>query len=223
LNQDLAQLQRVVGHEFRDLELLKTALTHRSVGARNNERMEFLGDAVLGFIAAEALFHDHEKAREGDLSRLRAALVKGETLAAIARSISLGDYLTLGAGEVRSGGHARSSILADALEAIFAAVYLDGGMDAVREVIMGLLGERLQNLTLEDARKDPKTRLQEYLQKRKFSLPEYAMIKVEGEAHDQTFTVVCRVEELSLSREGAGGSRRKAEQAAARSMLEQLS
>ncbi len=222
MNQDLEQLQRVVGYRFRDLEYLKTALTHRSAGARNNERMEFLGDAVLGFITAEALFDDHEKAREGDLSRLRAGLVKGDTLAAIARAISLGDYLTLGAGEVRSGGHARASILADALEAIFAAVYLDGGVDAVREVVLRLLGDRLQNLSVADARKDPKTRLQEFLQKRGFALPEYEMLKVEGEAHKQLFTVVCRVEELSLSSEGSGGSRRKAEQAAAALVLEQL-
>jgi len=216
------RLQRRLGYQFKDTALLTQALTHRSAGSMNNERFEFLGDAILGFEAAENLFHHAQFADEGQLSRMRSHLVKRETLAEIARGLELGAILHLGQGELRSGGHNRDSILSDAVEAIIAAVYLDGGMNAARTLVRNLLGERLQNPSEDLQQKDAKTRLQEQLQSKNLTLPIYNVIKVTGESHDQTFTVNCRVDGVDIRVKGKGSSRRKAEQVAAEAFLKQL-
>ncbi len=215
-------LAKSVGYQFKDPRLLDSAVTHRSVGSGNNERLEFLGDAALGLIVAEWLYHKFPEAAEGQLSRLRATLVKRETLADIAREMSLGDYLHLGSGELKSGGFRRDSILADAMEAVFGAVLIDGGFAACHACIHRLYARRFENVSIVDELKDPKTRLQEYLQSRKLALPEYEMIRVTGKAHSQLFDVECRVAALNLACVGQGHSRRKAEQAAAVGMLEQF-
>lgn len=217
---DLERLQRRLGYRFRDPDLLRQALTHRSAGSRNNERLEFLGDAILGFEVAENLFRQHPGATEGELSRARAQLVKRETLAAAARRLGLGDYLVLGAGELRSGGQNRDSILSDAVEAIIAAVYMDSGMDEARRMVRNLLEKEIASTTPQTQLKDAKTRLQELLQSRSLKLPAYEVVSLEGSAHDQSFTVSCRVEDLDLETRGTGSSRRKAEQEAAAAMLE---
>ncbi len=216
------RLSRALGYRFTDPDLLEQALTHRSAGAGNNERLEFLGDALLGQVVAEALYFRHDKANEGQLSRLRSSIVKKDSLAVVARRLSLGDYLKLGAGELRSGGHARDSILADAVEAIIAAVYLDGGMQAAKDLILSFFQQRLEEQTLDKPLKDPKTRLQEHLQSRRRALPVYDIIDVSGDPHDQHFKVSCTVAELGLEALGEGGSRRKAEQQAAENMLASL-
>ena len=217
-----AGLYQRLGYRFKDESLLRQALTHRSAAAEHYERLEFLGDAVLSFVVAAALFQKFPLASEGQLSRLRAGLVRGDTLAVVARGLELGEHLVLGGGELKSGGFRRDSILADALEAIFGAVYLDGGVDAAREVILGLFAERLAACSLSAVLKDPKTRLQEYLQSRGRPLPEYHVVAVEGEAHAQTFKVSCSIDGESEPTLGVAPSRRKAEQAAARTALEQL-
>jgi ribonuclease-3 len=217
----MKRLQQRLGYQFNDTALLERALSHRSVGANNNERLEFLGDAILGFEVADSLYRRVGDANEGQLSRMRAHLVKRETLAAIARELELGDILRLGAGELRSGGQTRDSILADAVEAIIAAVYLDGGMEQARSLVRRLLGARLTAPTPETRRKDPKTRLQEHLQSIGKPLPRYDVLEIRGDQHDQIFRVVCSTG-LIDDTEGEGGSRRKAEQAAARRMLERL-
>ncbi len=211
-----------LGHDFGDHGLLKLALTHRSHGASNNERLEFLGDSILNFIIAEDLYRRFPKAREGQLSRLRASLVKGETLAEVAVSLQLGASLRLGQGELKTGGHRRESILADALEAIIGAIYLDCGLDAARNCILYWYDERLAGLNLKNTDKDPKTRLQELLQAKQVPLPEYQLDKVEGQAHDQMFTVSCRSKLLTQPCIGVGRSRRYAEQQAAHRALELL-
>jgi ribonuclease-3 len=217
----MRRLQKRLGYEFLDPGLLQRALSHRSLGAKNNERLEFLGDAILGFEVADNLYRQVEDADEGQLSRMRAHLVKRETLAAVARELELGDLLKLGAGELRSGGQARDSILADAVEALIAAVYLDGGIEKARTLVRRLLGERLVDLPEETRVKDPKTRLQEYLQANGRSLPDYEVISIGGTQHQQTFRVRCSTG-LAADTEGAGSSRRRAEQAAAQEMLSQL-
>ncbi len=219
---NLSQLAGQLAHAFADPSLLAQALTHRSAGAENNERLEFLGDAVLGMVIAEALYRQFPDASEGDLSRLRASLVKKSSLAAIGRDLNLGEYLSLGSGELKSGGYRRDSILADAVEAIFGAVYLDAGFDPARKLILHLYREQLAAIPSADSLKDPKTRLQEYLQSRQINLPQYEVIQVTGQAHNQTFHVQCDIAEKNLSSRGQGSSRRKAEQAAAKAMLEQL-
>jgi ribonuclease III len=216
------RLARSLGYEPTRLELLEQALTHRSAGSANNERLEFLGDALIGFVIAEDLWTRFPHADEGSLSRMRASLVKRESLARFARTLQLGDYLRLGAGELRTGGHARDSILADALEAVLGAVYLDVGFAASREVVLNLFAPRLTQTDSERAGKDPKTRLQELLQSRKRPLPEYLVVSVDGDQHDQTFTVSCVLQDDSQSSRGVGTSRRRAEQAAAEQMLEQI-
>jgi len=215
-------LAKSVGYQFKDPRLLDSAVTHCSAGSSNNERLEFLGDAVLGQVVAEWLYHSFPGAAEGQLSRLRASLVKRETLADIARDVALGDFLRLGSGELKSGGFRRDSILADALEAVFGAVLVDGGFAACHDCIHRLYAKRFENISVVDELKDPKTRLQEYLQSRKLALPEYEMVRVTGKAHNQLFDVECRVAALSLACVGQGSSRRKAEQAAAVVMLEQF-
>jgi ribonuclease-3 len=215
------RLQSRLGYNFRDIELLQRAISHRSVGARNNERLEFLGDAILGFEVADKLYHRADDADEGQLSRMRAHLVRRETLAEIARSLDLGAVLNLGAGELRSGGQSRDSILADAVEAIIAAVYLDGGLDEARALIRRLLGTRLTEPTADIRLKDPKTRLQEYLQSIGHGLPRYEVLEISGEQHRQRFRVACSTG-IVADAEGEGSSRRKAEQAAAQTMLDAL-
>ncbi len=222
MSQPTEVLAKSVGYQFKEPRLLDTAITHRSAGSNNNERLEFLGDAVLGQVVAEWLYSHFPEANEGQLSRLRASLVKREALAEIARDLALGDFLRLGSGELKSGGFRRDSILADALEAVFGAVLVDGGYVACHTCIHRLYAKRFANVSVIDELKDPKTRLQEFLQSRKLALPEYEMIKVTGKAHNQCFDVECRVASLSLNCVGQGGNRRKAEQAAATKMLEQL-
>jgi ribonuclease-3 len=222
LTNSFADLCRSVGYRFHDEDLLAAALTHRSAGNRNNERLEFLGDAVLGFIVADELYRRYPEASEGELSRLRASLVKRETLGGFARALEIGRFLTLGAGELKSGGYRRESILADALEALFGAILLDGGFAACRDCVLRLYRSHFEEMPEAARLKDPKTRLQEYLQSRKLDLPSYAVTATEGKAHSQSFTVLCEVGSLSRTSTGAGRSRRKAEQAAAQAMLDEL-
>lgn len=208
-------------YRFRDPTLAQLALTHRSVGKPNNERLEFLGDALLGAIVAEMLYEAHPKASEGELSRLRAQLVNGQALAVVARELALGDGLRLGPGELKSGGFRRDSILADAFEAMVAAVYQDGGFDACREFVRGLFAERI--VALRRSSKDAKTRLQEWLQAKGLPLPQYELVASHGEDHAKTFDVSCRiVEPLAFIAEAHGGSRRAAEQDAAEAVLNRL-
>ena len=216
------RLHQRLGYKFADAGLIESALTHRSAGGNNNERLEFLGDAMLNFIIAAELYRRFPKATEGELSRLRASLVKQDTLASLARQIQLGEFLTLGGGELKSGGRGRDSILADALEAIFGAVYLDSGLDACRNLVTRLYADLLSTLPTATELKDPKTQLQEYLQSRKLPLPVYQLIEVYGEAHAQTFRIECRVAGLAEAAQGTGHSRRQAEQDAARKALGDL-
>jgi len=202
--------------------LLGEALTHRSLGSRNYERLEFLGDAVLSFVVAEMLYREFDGASEGELSRYRATLVSGETLGKVALSLGLGDHLRLGEGELKSGGFRRASILADALEAVVGAVYLELGMEQARRAVERLLGPRLADLPSAAELKDPKTRLQEHLQGRGLALPRYEVTDIRGEPHRQEFTVRCDVEELGLSVDATGTSRRRAEQDAAAQLLERI-
>jgi len=216
-------LAKSLGYPFDDPNLLKQALTHCSAGSRNNERLEFLGDALLGCVIAAELFDRYPKAREGELSRLRASLVRRESLADLAQGLEIGRYLKLGAGERKSGGHNRNSILADALEAVFGAIYLDGGFAACRQSILGLFSERLAAVADPETLKDAKTRLQEFLQSRQMALPEYTVIEVSGEAHAQSFRVQCVLGDSQIApTQGSARSRRQAEQKAAGKMLEQL-
>jgi ribonuclease-3 len=217
-----AALQRALGHEFADPALLTMALTHRSAGSRNNERLEFLGDSIVNHIIADALYHRFRDAREGEMSRMRASLVKGDTLAELARELQLGEYLLLGPGERKSGGYRRSSILADTLEALAGAILLDAGFQRCRECVLGWFGTRLEQLASGVADKDAKTRLQEYLQGRGNPLPEYELLDVTGDDHEQVFSIACRLSKPQLLAEGSGRSRRKAEQAAALSALQRL-
>ncbi|AEF55689.1 ribonuclease III [Marinomonas posidonica] len=216
------KLCRRIGYFFADLGLLELALTHRSYGGKNNERLEFLGDSILNYVIAEDLFHRFPKAKEGELSRLRASLVKGDTLAELAREFQLGDFLKLGAGELKSGGFRRDSILADSVEGIIGAMYLDAGMDICRQHILAWYKDRLEATSLKVVTKDAKTRLQEYLQARKHALPQYDVVDIVGEPHDQTFHVHCHIELCNEAIEGCGNSRRIAEQNAAAKALEKL-
>ena len=219
---DLPRLCRRLNYEFTTQSFLKQALTHCSAGSVNNERLEFLGDAILSAVISNALFEAFPHEPEGQLSRLRAYLVKGDMLAEIALTLHLGNYLFLGPGELKSGGFRRASTLADALEAIFAAVYLDGGFAKAQEVILHLYQSRLDAPDLKDTLKDPKTQLQEYLQAKKYPLPTYTLTNVTGEEHDQVFYVTCTLETLKKSADGFAETRRKAEQMAAKCLLKRL-
>ncbi len=218
----LRRLQRVLGYEFNDPSLLQLALTHRSASGSNNERLEFLGDSIVNHVIAEALYQKFPKAREGDLSRMRAALVRGDTLAEIGRELGLGEFVQLGQGERKSGGHRRGSIIADALEAIAGAILLDSGTGRCRECLLHWFHGRLEGLEMAAAGKDAKTRLQEYLQGRGRPLPAYELLAVEGEDHKQLFRIECRLAQPMRIFEGAGRSRQKAEQAAAEAALEAI-
>jgi len=213
-------LRERLGYAFRQPDLLRHALTHRSYGASNNERLEFVGDAVLNCVIGVVLYERFASLPEGDLSRVRASLVNQETLARVARSLALGTEIKVGEGEQKSGGTDRASILADALEAVFGAVFLDGGFDAARGVIVACYGDLLAHADPALLGKDPKTRLQEWLQARRLPVPDYAIIVTSGEAHAQIFEVECRIPALGIVTGGRGNSRRAAEQAAAEVALE---
>ena len=218
----LKRLETKLSYRFIDDDLLKRAITHRSAGSRHNERLEFLGDSILSLVIAEALFHRFPDVSEGDMIRMRATLVREKTLAELAREFELGEYLILGPGELKSGGFRRESILADTVEARIGAIYLDAGMEAIRPLLLKWYAERLDSIRPGADQKDPKTRLQEFLQGRRKPLPSYVVIKVKGEAHNQEFTVQCEIEGESATVIGVGSSRRKAEQAAAEKALEQF-
>ena len=218
----LQRLQAALGHGFGRPELLRQALTHRSFGSPHNERLEFLGDSVLNCAVAGALYNRFPVIKEGELSRLRANLVRQEALAEIARSLNLGDCLQLGEGELKSGGSQRPSILADALEAIFGAIYVDAGFDVVRDVVERLYEPAMSRIDPNDAGKDPKTALQEVLQGRRLPLPRYSLLATRGEAHAQEFDVECGITELGIRSTGTGPSRRIAEQQAALRALAEI-
>ena len=218
----LDALQKAIGHRFSRLELLQQAVTHRSFGSPHNERLEFLGDSVVNCVTAIALFERFSELREGDMSRLRANLVRQEALHRLAEGLKLGEYLRLGEGEMKSGGHRRPSILADALEAIFAAVFLDAGFEAAKAVIDQLYASSIASLDPARALKDPKTALQEWLQGRRMPLPKYSLADARGEAHQQEFEVECEITGLGLKTRGIGVSRRAAEQQSAQRALELL-
>lgn len=222
MNNPLIKLSQRIGYSFKDEGLVQLALTHRSCGNKNNERLEFLGDSIVNFVIAEALYRKFPLAKEGQLSRLRADMVRGTTLAEIAREFELGEFLQLGSGELKSGGHNRESILADVVEAIIGAIYLDAGQAVVNEKILNWYENRLAALTLDAVIKDAKTRLQEYLQKSKHRLPKYEVTEIFGQAHDQKFKVSCWVEKLPEITVGIGSSRRFAEQSAAEKALKAL-
>lgn len=216
---DFSRLYQVLDYQFNSPDLLQEAITHRSAGSKNNERLEFLGDSILNFVIAEELFKRYPNDQEGDLSRSRALLVKKEGLARVARDMDLSRFLILGSGELKSGGYRRDSILADTVEAIFGAVYLDSDFDQVKQLILRLYRNQLDNMPDLATLKDGKTRLQELLQSRKYPLPVYEVIDVIGKSHNQTFTVNCFIESLAITTEGKGSSRRKAEQQAAEAAI----
>ncbi len=222
MNDALAHLGRRLGYHFSDPALLKRALTHRSKSGINNERLEFLGDSVLNTAVAAELYARFASLSEGELTRLRASLVKQETLAALARRLELGNHLELGSGEYKSGGHDRDSILADALEAVLGAVFLEAGFDTARRVVVDLHRELLDRIDPQSVFKDPKTRLQEHLQKQSYRTPVYTILDVTGEAHNQHFVVECVVPDLDIQVTGQGSSRRNAEQEAATRAFEQM-
>ena len=215
-------LLKKLEYSFNDIELLNEALTHRSYAAKNNERLEFLGDGILNFVIAHELFKQYPDVQEGDLSRLRANLVNKESLAVIAKQLELGDVIRLGSGELKSGGFRRPSILADAVESILGAVYCDGGFESCRELIVRLYASRLSSPTDLQSLKDPKTQLQELLQSRRFALPDYQVTNVTGQAHAQIFHVRCNIKPMNIDVSGEGKSRRKAEQVAAEKAITEV-
>jgi len=220
---DTVRLQRALDYEFSDKGLLALALTHRSAGSKNNERLEFLGDSIINHIIAEALYRQLPDASEGDMSRMRASLVKGDTLAEVARELNLGECLQLGSGERKSGGHRRGSILADAMEAVTGAILLDSSVERCRECILRLFMPRLEGLAVQPTPKDPKTTLQEHLQGRRRPLPVYKLLSTDGNDHNPVFRVSCILQNPALEVVGEGASRRKAEQAAATTALGRIS
>ncbi len=222
MQQTAGKVLRTLGYAFEDESLLTRALTHRSVGGRHNERLEFLGDALLGMVVAHYLFATYPDADEGQLTRTRATLVNRESLADVARGLDLGDLIRLGEGELKSGGWRRDSILANAVEALLGAIYLDGGMEACRRTVLRLLESRLADIDPDSTSKDAKTALQEFLQSRRRCLPEYKTMDISGPAHQQIFTVSCLVDSLPEPVVANGSTRRKAEQAAARATLDLL-
>lgn len=221
-NVKYSQLQSRLGYEFKSPALLRLALTHRSHGANNNERLEFLGDSILNLVIGDALFKQFSNVREGQLSRLRSQLVKGETLAEIAREFQLGECLILGEGEMKSGGHQRDSILADSVEALIGAIYTETDFDTCRLHVLSWFASRLSALTVDTSAKDPKSRLQEHLQSLRKPLPEYEVVEALGESHAQIFTIECRVVLLKQAVRAQASSRREAEKMAATEILRLL-
>ena len=225
-SKSLKYLMTILNYEFKNTALLELALTHRSVETNNNERLEFLGDSILNFIIAHALFQQFPNLPEGDLSRLRSNLVNQETLALLAGEMNIGNYIKLGPGELKSGGVRRKSILSDTVEAIIGAIYLDGGMINCEKNVIRWFDSRLKMIKAykinTHALKDPKSRLQEYLQGAKMALPVYTVVSIKGQAHDQLFQVKCEVPDISYSSEGIAASRREAEQIGAEIFLKWL-
>ena len=220
---ELAWLEHQLGYVFFDRSRLELALTHRSFSSKNNERLEFLGDSIINFFVAEILFKRFTHASEGQLSRLRARMVRGTTLAELGREWQLGNCLRLGAGEIKNGGYRRKSILADTVEAIIGAIYLDAGMENCCKHIHSWFTSRLASLSISDYQnKDPKTRLQEFLQARQKPLPKYCVRNIEGDTHDQVYTAICELKNLNISSVGRGLNRREAEQQAAQCVLDKL-
>lgn len=222
MNDPVQVVETALGHTFKNKAYLYRALSHRSIGSDNNERLEYLGDSLLGFIIADFLYHTHTEATEGELTRLRASLVKGETLARLARDLKIGEYIRLGSSELKSGGWRRNSILANTMEALIGAIYLDGGMAACRKTVKRLYAELLESSSPATLVKDPKTRLQEHLQALQKNLPQYDVIREYGEAHKKTFVVKCMIKDMDVSVEADGRSKRIAEQAAAQKVLDML-
>lgn len=219
---NLERIQQRIGYRFKQPELLVQALTHRSYGNPHNERLEYLGDSVLNCVIAAELYRRFERLKEGELSRLRASLVCQESLHQVSQSLAMGDWLRLGEGELKSGGYTRPSILADALEAVLGAVFLDRGFEEARALTLRLFEAPLAGVDPRSPAKDAKTLLQEWLQSRRMALPKYAVTSTQGAAHEQSFEVECSIAELSLRATGSGASRRAAEQAAARNIFELL-
>jgi len=219
MNGLLFNLEKAIDYKFHDQALLETALTHRSFGHSNNERFEYLGDAALGFIIADAIFQKFPQSTEGELTRLRSSLVKGETLAKLGRELDLGSYIKLGPGEMKSGGWRRDSILANTLEAIIGAVYLDADMEVCRKCVVLLYQQLLSNISPDTLSKDPKTSLQELLQSRRLELPIYQVLSETGDAHERLFNVECTIIEPEISVQAEGRSKRLAEQSAAEKAL----
>ena len=215
-------LSKKFGYVFRQPQLLQRALTHRSYAPEHNERMEFLGDSILGCVIAKYLYSRYPQLSEGELSRLRSNLVREETLATLAQQLDLGDHLRLGEGELKSGGFRRPSILADALEALFGAVLLDSGFSEAEQAVLNLYVPYLEKVDVQTQGKDAKTLLQEYLQGKRIPLPIYTIIAMQGEAHEQSFQVECAIPSLKISARGTGTSRRNAEQQAAQAAYQQL-
>ncbi len=222
IDRQLERLEKRLNYTFQNSDLLRQAMTHRSHGNENNERLEFLGDSILGFVVSGLLYQHFSAVSEGDLSRLRARLVRGESLAEIARELEFGDALLLGPGEMKSGGHRRDSILADAVEAVIGAIYLDSGFEVCEQWLVRVMQPRIEALPPLAQLKDPKTRLQEWLQARKQPVPKYQVVRIEGEGHQQRFTVSCTTTEPAMTTQGQGRSRRKAEQEAATVALNKL-
>ena len=222
MSKPLDALEAAIGHEFRDQSLVRRALTHRSARREHNERLEFLGDALLGFLVAEQAWNAHPDADEGDLTIMRSAVVKGSTLTRVGRNLELGDFLELGSGEAGSGGRERDSILAAAVEALLAAIYLDGGMEACREFVRRWIPEPGADYASSGVRKDNKTRLQELIQSERRALPDYELLGIRGKGHQQRFEVRCLLPGHRIVTEGSGPSRRAAEQAAAGKALAAL-
>lgn len=218
----LKKLQTKINYQFKRIDLLERALTHRSAANKHNERLEYLGDSILNFTIAEALFHRFPKCNEGELSRMRATLVREPTLAILARQFELGEYLNLGPGELKSGGFRRESILADGIEALIGAILLDSDLITVTDVVRQWYQNLLTEIKPGENQKDAKTRLQEYLQSKRLPLPIYDVIDIQGEAHCQTFKIKCHISNLNKTFIGVGSSRRKAEQAAAQQILQEL-
>jgi ribonuclease III len=218
----ISSLSGKLGYEFKQPQLLERALTHRSFSPEHNERLEFLGDSILGCVVSKHLYGSFSRVSEGELSRLRSNLVREETLATLAQQLALGDYLKLGEGELKSGGSRRPSILADVLEALIGAVFLDGGFDAAERTVLNLYLPYLAKVDIQTLGKDAKTMLQEYLQAKRIPLPVYTVIATQGEAHEQSFQVECVIPALKISARGEGTSRRNAEQHAAQAAYQQL-
>lgn len=218
-----AALMQVLGHEFSDKSLLSLALTHRSRGASNYERLEFLGDSILGFVIAKWLYHNFPTLAEGRLSRMRSSLVRKETLAQVARDLNLPDFLLLGEGELKSGGFNRDSILSDSVESLIGALFLDAGAESAERFILRRFESYMQEVSQQSSHKDAKSNLQESMQKYGFELPVYDILNISGEQHEQVFTVTCRIPQLNLECQSIAHSRRSAEQSAASSMLNEIS
>lgn len=219
MSEPLSKLQKAINYKFKDETLLKVALTHRSIGQGNNERFEYLGDAILDFIIADAIFQKFPQATEGELTRLRASLVKGKTLAKLGRELNLGDHIKLGPGEMKSGGWRRDSILANTLEAIIGAIYLDANIEACRKCVTTFYHQLLSEISPNNLDKDSKTTLQELLQSRTHSLPVYSVLSESGQAHERIFKVECAIKDYDVSVQAEGRSKRIAEQLAAEKSL----